>query len=78
MLELAPETEKRAEMCDFGPCTERWSVVVDLAGKDCKFVCAAHVCAVVRENVEPVFEAMGVPEWPKTPEHERPHLEVVR
>jgi hypothetical protein len=52
--------ERTAGMCEYGACREPWSVLVDLGLRGSRYVCAQHVEAVVRENVEPEFEACGV------------------
>lgn len=64
--------DRTTAMCEHGACRERWTVLVNLGAKGHKWVCDAHVNAVVSEAVEPQFEASGVPELPKR------HLAVVR
>jgi hypothetical protein len=52
--------ERTAAMCEYGACRDKWRVLLDLGPKGSRFVCDHHVDAVVRENIEPEFEAGGV------------------
>jgi len=54
--------ERTAAMCEYGLCRERWTALVDLGLKGHRYVCDAHVQAVVSETVDPTFAACGVAE----------------
>lgn len=56
----SPQPERTAAMCEYGVCRERWTALVDLGSKGNRYVCDAHVDIVVRETVDPDFEAFGV------------------
>lgn len=55
-----PLPDRTEGMCEYGPCRETWTAVVDLGSKGARFVCDHHVGLIVRENIEPEFEACGV------------------
>lgn len=59
-VEAPPLLDRTEGMCEYGDCRDRWTVLLDLGPKGSRFVCDHHVDLVVRENIEPEFEAMGV------------------
>ena len=57
---IGPLPDRTAGMCEYGPCRDKATVQLDLGPRGVSFVCDHHVGLIVRENIEPEFEAMGV------------------